>query len=103
MQTLIPQSASATARPVGRFGRALRFGLTPLGMALFIGGVFLAAPAFWHPRAIWIMLAWDVLVLLLWLMDALLLPSPKSLTITRSFLDSPQLGQPTRIELAAKL
>jgi len=100
MQTLIPQPASARAQPIGRTGRLFGFGLTPLAMLLIAGGFALAAPAFWHPRWIWGMFAWDGLVLLLALLDASLLPRPAAFFVTRSFLDSPQLGQATRVELS---
>jgi len=100
MQTLIPQSASAKAQPIGRTGRLLGFGLTPLAMILLAAGLVLAAPAFWHPRWIWWMFAWDGVVLLLALLDAALLPRPADFAVTRSFLDSPQQGQPTRVELS---
>ena len=52
----------------------------------------LALPAFWHPRAVWFMAGWDALVLLLVLWDAWRLPRPRQLRVTRTFLDSPQLG-----------
>ena len=100
MQTLIPQPASARAQPIGRTGRRLGFGLTPLAMLLIATGFALAPPAFWHPRWIWGMFAWDGLVLLLALLDAALLPRPAAFFVTRSFLDSPQLGQPTRVEVS---
>lgn len=103
MQTLIPQPAAATAKPIGRIGRWWRFGFTPRGLLLFAAGFALAAPAFWHPRAIWLMVAWDAALLVLWLVDAIALPAPKAFTVTRSFLDSPQQGQPTRIELSASM
>jgi len=99
MQTLIPQPASARAQPIGRTGRVLGFGFTPLAMILFACGLVLAAPAFWHPRRIWWMFAWDGVVVLLALFDAVRLPRPADFLVTRSFLDSPQLGQPTRVEL----
>jgi uncharacterized protein (DUF58 family) len=99
MQTLIPQPASARAQPIGRTGRLLGFGLTPLAMLLIAGGFALAAPAFRHPRRIWWMFAWDAVVLVLAMVDALRLPRPADFVVTRSFLDSPQLGQPTRVQL----
>jgi len=100
MQTLIPQSASATAKPLGKTGRVLGYGLTPLAWLLFAGGLLLAIPAFFHAQRIGFMLAWDVLLAALVLIDVLWLPRPEVFTVTRSFLDSPQLGQPTRIEVA---
>ncbi len=103
MQTLIPQPASATAKPIGRIGRWWRFGFTPRALLLFVAGFLLAIPAFWHSRAIWLMVAWDAVLLLLWLVDAFALPAPEAFTITRSFLDSPQQGQPTRVELSVTM
>jgi len=103
MQTLIPQSASATAKPLGKTGRVLGFGLTPLTLLLFAAGWLLAIPAFFHPRDIYFMLGWDGLLLLAALVDAVLLPKPEALTVTRGFLDSPQLGERTRVELAVRL
>ncbi len=102
MQTLIPQSASARAKPVGRAGRWVGFGLTPLGVGLFAVGLVMAVPAFFHARQIYFMLGWDGLVLLLVVVDAVRLPRPEAFLVTRNFLDSPQLGTATRVELAVR-
>lgn len=101
MRTLIPPSASGIARPLGRSGRLFGFGLTRRALWLLVAGTLLALPAFWHPRAIWLVAAWDLLLLALVAWDAARLPSPRHLTVSRTFLDSPQLGLPTRIELSA--
>ena len=103
MQTLIPESASGTAKPTGRLGRWVGFGLTARALLLFCVGLALAIPAFWQPRRIVFMFAWDALVLLLCAADAVRLPRPESLTITRRFLDSPQLGEPTRLEISVRM
>ncbi len=103
MRTLIPPPARGTARPLGRTGRLFGFGLTPRALALLVSGTVLALPAFWHPHAIWCMAAWDVLLLLLVAWDAMRLPSPRQITVNRHFLDSPQLGVPTRIEVSVTL
>ncbi len=100
MRTLIPPPASGLARSLGRTGRVFGFGFTPRALWLVVAGTVLALPAFWHPRAIWFMAAWDVLLLALVAWDAARLPRPRQITVTRTFLDSPQLGVPTRIELA---
>ncbi len=99
MQTLIPESASARARPSGRTGRWLGFGLTPMALLLLVGGFVVGVPALWQPRLIWFLFAWDGAVLALAVVDALLLPAPSQIEVTRSFLDSPELGQATRIEV----
>ena len=100
MRHLIPQPAHGRARPLGRSGRLFGFGLTPRALWLLVAGVVLALPAFWHPRAIWFMLAWDGLVLAVVRGEAGLLPRPQQIVVSRSFLDSPQLGVPTRIEIS---
>ena len=102
MQTLIPQSASATAKPRGRTGRVFGYGLTMRALLLFAVGLLMAAPAFFHPRQILFMLGWDALLLALVLIDIARLPRPEAFTVTRRFVDSPQLGQPTRVELAVR-
>ncbi len=91
------------ARPLGKAGRGLGFGLTPLALLLFAAGLVMAAPAFFHARQIYFMLGWDALLALLVLIDAVRLPRPEAFTVTRTFLDSPQLGQPTRVELAVRM
>jgi uncharacterized protein (DUF58 family) len=103
MQTLIPQSASATAKPKGKFGRWLGFGLTPLAMVLFCVGLLMAVPAFFHPREIYFMYGWDLLLAVVIAVDIALLPRPEVFTVTRRFLDSPQLGEATRVELAVQM
>ena len=103
MQTLIPQSATGQAKPLGKAGRVVGFGLTPLAMGLFAAGLVMAVPAFFHVRAIGFMLAWDGLIALLVGFDAVRLPRPEAFTVTRRFLDSPQLGRATRVELAVRM
>jgi uncharacterized protein (DUF58 family) len=103
MQTLIPQPASATARPMGKAGRVLGFGLTVRAMLLLCVGFLMAVPAFYHPRAIGFLLGWDALLVALIVVDALRLPRPDAFTVTRTFLDSPQLGEATRVELAVRV
>src|ERR1700750_1701139 len=99
MQTLIPQSATAQAKPRGRFGRMLGFGLTPLTLLLFSAGLLMAIPAFFRPREIYFMYGWDALLSLLIALDLWLLPRPEVFRVSRTFLDSPQLGEATRVEL----
>jgi uncharacterized protein (DUF58 family) len=76
--------------------------LTPLAFGLLAVGLLMAVPAFFHARQIYFMLVWDGLILVLVLVDALRLPRPEQFRVTREFLDSPQLGQPTRIELSVR-
>ncbi|SEG47302.1 Uncharacterized conserved protein, DUF58 family, contains vWF domain [Bryocella elongata] len=99
MRTLIPPSASAAAQPLGKRIRWISFGLTQRALLLLAGGLLLSIPAFYHPRAIGFMLLWDTLVLALAALDLILLPRAAAFTVRRTFLDSPQLGEPTRVEL----
>ena len=103
MQTLIPQSASAKATPKGKWGRWVGFGLTPLAMGLFGVGLLMAIPAFFHPREIYFMYGWDMLLVVVIACDLLLLPRPEVFTVTRGFVDSPQLGEATQVELAVQM
>ncbi len=100
MRTLIPAAARGRARAMGRSGRVFGFGLTPRALWLVVAGVVLALPGFWHPRAVWFMAAWDALLLLVVGWDAWRLPRPGQIAVSRTFLDSPQLGVATRVELA---
>lgn len=100
MQTLIPEPVTAIARPGGssaRFARALGFGLTPRALLLLLAGTLLSIPAFFHPHLIWMMFAWDALFLALIAFDLAQLPPPEKIAVTRRFVHSPALGDPTEI------
>ena len=99
MQTLIPSPVTATARPLGRAGRVLGFGLTTRALLLLGTGLLWSIPAFFHPHLIWMMVAWDCLLLALLAVDGWTLPAPRKLRVTRTFLDSPRLGQQTKVEI----
>jgi uncharacterized protein (DUF58 family) len=87
------------AHPRGRTGRWLGFALTRRTLLLLAAGLLWLIPAFFHLHKIWLMLAWDGLLLGLAIADGLLLPAPKKLWVKRTFLDSPRLGELTRVEL----
>jgi len=82
MQTLIPQPVTATARPNGRWGRVLGFGLTARALLLLLAGILLSIPAFFHAHRIWMMVAWDAAVLALIAFDAARLPAPGKIAVT---------------------
>jgi uncharacterized protein (DUF58 family) len=79
------------------------FGLTARALLLFCAGLVLAIPAFWQPRRIGFMFAWDALLVVLCVLDGVRLPRPEAFTVTRRFLDSPQLGEPTRLEIGVQM
>ena len=102
MQTLIPEPITAVAHPKGkRFGRALGFALTARTMLLLAAATLLSISAFRHGRTPWVMFGVDALVLLAALYDALTLPAPETLTLSRRFLHAPELGRPVDVELTA--
>src|SRR5271157_5728730 len=94
IQTLVPAPIQATAH-ARRFGYAF----TPRALLLLVAGCLLALPGFFHPRWIWAMLAWDALVLLLVILEAILLPAPGGIRVERRFDNSPVLGEGTGITI----
>jgi uncharacterized protein (DUF58 family) len=102
IHSLIPAPVSAEARFRGRFGALFGSTLTAATLALFAAGLLWTIPGFFHLHWLPLMLGWDALVAILALADALALPSPGALRVTRTFLDSPVLGRETRIELAVE-
>lgn len=98
MQTLIPPEVSAKARPRGRLARVAGFGVTARGLWLLLAGLLFAVPEFFYPHRLWIMLAWDGLIALLLLVDAMALAAPGKIVVTRRFVHSPAIGEATDIE-----
>ncbi|MGC2160622.1 MAG: DUF58 domain-containing protein [Silvibacterium sp.] len=94
IDTLIPAPVKAAAH-ARRFGYAL----TRRSLFLLLAGCLLAVPGFFRPHWVWAMAAWDALVILLAIVDALLLPSPSAITVERRFENSPVLGEATEIEI----
>ena len=94
---LIPPPLTARARPNGRWGRVLGFGLTARGLLLLLAGLLAALPSFYHPGRIWIMLAWDAVLAGLIVWDAWMLPAPGMMEVTRRFVDAPAIGEETEI------
>jgi uncharacterized protein (DUF58 family) len=98
MQTLIPPSVTAQGRYLGRAGRVLGFGLSARALLLLVAGLLWAIPAFFHSHWVWVMLAWDGLIMVLILLDGMRLPAPDAISVTRRFLHSPALGERSEIE-----
>lgn len=99
MQTLIPQEVSAKARPLGRWGGVLGFGVTARALWLLLAGLLFSVPEFFHPHRLWMMLAWDGMIAAMTVVDAVGLIVPSKITVTRRFLHSPAIGEETEIEL----
>ncbi len=100
--TLVPETASAYARPASRLGRVGGYGLTFRALLLLLAGVVWAAPAFFHPRWIWAMVVWDGLVLALAAGEAYGLPAPGSLRVERSFSGPLSIAQETIVTVAVR-
>ncbi len=99
MRTLIPEEVSAEGRPLSKAGRVLGYGLTGRALLGLVAGLVWLIPAFFSHQRVWLMLAWDAVWLGLVIFDGARLPAPERFRMTRRFLDSPQLGQRTRVEL----
>ncbi len=100
--TLIPETVSAQAKSQGRFGRIAGFGLTARGLLLLLLGVLWALPAFFHPRWVWAMAAWDLLVLGLAAAEAWGLPAPESISVERQFGSALSVAQATEVTVTIR-
>jgi uncharacterized protein (DUF58 family) len=95
LNKLVPVEVEARARSHGRVGIA--FG-DRFFMLLFVGLGWLA-PAFIDLRFIYALLAWDALVVLVWLADLARLPKPAQLTVRRSWRSPAALSIPSDVDL----
>ena len=77
---------------------AFDLAFTARTLLLFCAGLLGLVPAFFHLHHIWMMLVWDAFLLVVALADGLTLPAPGKLHVTRTFLDSPRLGELTHVE-----
>jgi uncharacterized protein (DUF58 family) len=94
--SLHPETVTAACQPRSR----LAFGLTPRALILLGLGFLALIPGYYIPRLAYGMLIWDVLILLIALADGLRLPSPTTITASRSWLSAPSLGTSLEIELS---
>lgn len=92
---LAPVPAGARGKPKGRFGVAFgrRFFLLLLVGLVWIG------PAWTNSKYLLGMALWDVLVLLLWLVDLKRLPKPEEIEIRRLWQTTLQLKEPAEATL----
>lgn len=92
---LVPPQIESPTRSYKRFGAAFggRF-----FMLLLVGLVWLG-PAFIDLRFVYALLAWDGMVLLVWLADLARLPKPDQLTVRRSWHSAAALSIPSDVDL----
>jgi uncharacterized protein (DUF58 family) len=94
--TLHPAPITAQCQPRSRFA----FGLTARALFLLGAGFLWLIPGYYIPRAAYLMLLWDGLILLIALLDGQRLPNPSTITAGRSWLSAPSLGTSLEIELS---
>ena len=93
---MVGEPARSPAAPVGR----LSFGFTKRTLLLLLLGTLWFVPAFFVRRFIWGVVAWDATVLLFALVDGWLLPAPRLIEATRSWISAAALGSSSEVELA---
>jgi uncharacterized protein (DUF58 family) len=96
--SLQPETMRAACVPRGRWA----FGLMPRSITLLAAGLLLALPGFFDARLGYGMLVWETIVILAILFDASRLPSPKEITLERTWNNAPSLDSKTEIELAVE-
>src|SRR5215469_2876070 len=92
---IVPDAVSAVCQPAGRFGFA--FGRR-FFFLLFVG-ILWAIPAFWNPRFLLVLAAWDAFTLFAWILDLLRLPRAGLLKVERSWSGVASLNNPVDILL----
>lgn len=97
VRPLAPPPASAWAVRGSRWP----FAFGPRFLFLLALGLPMLAPAWFDPRAVWLLAAWDALVLGAWAVDARRLPAPEQVRITRLWHAPLSLGvaAPAAIEV----
>lgn len=95
MSALLPESRQATAVRRGH----LAFGLSQRALVLLFGGIGWVLLAFFWRGFLAVLVAWDVVVILLVILDWLGLPGPESIGVSRNWLAVPALGQSAEVEI----
>src|ERR1700761_4215381 len=96
--SLHPATVEARCTPRNRFA----FGLTARTLILFGLGFLWLIPGYYIPRLIWLMPAWDALILFAALLDGIRLPRPSTIAASRAWLSAPSLGVPVEVELTIR-
>jgi uncharacterized protein (DUF58 family) len=98
MGRLVPAPVCARAVPAGRWPKA--FG-SRFFIALLAGLIWLG-PAWWDHRFAYAMVAWDAVVLLIWLIDLTRLPKAGQIEITREWQSPLYLGESGGVTLRVR-
>lgn len=91
--SLVPAPAAAPALAVQRFP----YGFAPRFYVLLGLGVAFAVPAWVDPRAIVVMFAWNLVVLVLWWLDLRRIPTGDAIEAVRTWGAPLTLGTPARV------
>jgi uncharacterized protein (DUF58 family) len=100
---LAPSSAEAFCAQVAQH-RYIRWllpsgGFGPRTFTLLVLGLVWIGPAWFEPRFLWAMAAWDGLVLLLWAWDYSRLPKPSQIRVRRIWKEPVAFGTPSNVEI----
>jgi uncharacterized protein (DUF58 family) len=93
---MVAEPARSPAAPVSR----VSFGFTRRTLLLLLLGTLWFVPAFFIRRFIWGVVVWDAAVLLFALIDGWLLPAPRLIEASRSWISAAALGSTSEVELA---
>jgi uncharacterized protein (DUF58 family) len=93
---LVPSTRAAQAEK----GRGWSAGFGPRFYLLLLLGLVWLAPAWWEPRFIYAMFAWDALAIALWCWDLLRLPRASQLAVSRNWTAPTAFGTQSLISLA---
>src|SRR5260370_12610982 len=92
---LAPRPVIAPARKTKRFG----FGFGRRFFFILLVGLLWAIPAFWDPRFLLVVAAFDLCALVAWAVDFAQLPRPHQLVLERSWNGPPSLSNDVEVKL----
>ncbi len=100
---LAPASVQALCEPLARhrfLGRLFPSGgFGPRAFTLLLLGLVWIGPAWFQPRFLWAMAAWDGLALLLWAWDYSRLPKPNQILVGRVWKEPVAFGTPSNVDI----
>lgn len=95
---LIPSSVTATAAPRGK----IPLGFGPRFFLLFLLGLVWLAPAWWQPRFVYAMVAWDVFVVGVWVWDLFWMVRAKQIEVSRVWTAPAAFETESRVTLVLR-
>lgn len=97
-QPLIPPEVAARARSFGR----IPFGFGPRFFVAILVGFIWIVPAWWAPKMIDAMFAWDLLFVAAFISDLVRLPRPQEIEARRLWERAPSLATPSDVTLETR-